>query len=201
MVTPPSPDPKGVTGSRLPVPTQRGHGVMGSRFPVPTQRGHGVTPPDSEKKGHRVTPRCPEHCFTQLAHARSDSEHPPSGSKITPLHASPQAKLGFRAAGEVQGRVSTLPRYGVAGRVGRHSTPDSYTCTQTSLPGNPPPAKPQNPEASVVAASDRRLQSKKKNLGRRFWGGLAYPTPTRRRKQSCALTDSSPCSFREPQPA
>ena len=30
--------------------------------------------------------------------------------------------------------------------------------------GTPPPAKPQNPETSVVAASDRRLQSK--NLGR-----------------------------------
>ena len=68
--------------------------------------------------------------------------------------------------------MSTLPRYGVAGRVGRHSTADSYTCTQTSLPGNPPPAKPQNPEASVVAASDRRLQSKKKNLGRERGSGF-----------------------------
>ena len=126
-VTPPSPDPKGPTGSRGHASQSRPKGVTGSRLQVPTQKGprsHGVTPPspDSEKKGHRVTPRCPEHCFTQLTHARSDSEHPPSGSKITPLQASPQAKLGFRAAGEEQvlfellARVSTLPRDGVAGR-------------------------------------------------------------------------------------
>ena len=67
----------------------------------------------------------------------------------------PRGSTGLR--GYASQSHSSEGRDGVTGRAG-------YTCTQTSRPGNPPPSKPQNPEAS--AASDRRLQSKKKNLGR-----------------------------------
>ena len=108
---PPSPDSKGVTGSRLPVPTQKGSRLQsrmkrGHTSTVPTQKGsRGHASQSRPKRGHGVTPPSPESRLKR-GHGVKGSRLPVPTQKGSRGHASQSPPFRFKG---VTG--SRLPRF------------------------------------------------------------------------------------------